>query len=197
MKGTGGNREGTKDPDHLFMGEAAHPQVSQVGPRSIYTRGIWRDGLFGWGTQLLTLRGQAPVVAFQKVWGSDLSSATHQATPTQCNKAWLCQLLAGHRTTFPPGFVIKWDDTCISTVHATSDSRSGVPNSLRPHGLYSPWNSPGQNTGVDSLSLLQGIFPTQGSNLGLPHCRQILYQLSHREALYTTSHCSNTVISGI
>ena len=41
-------------------------------------------------------------------------------------------------------------------------------------------NSPGQNTGVGSLSLLQGIFPTQGSNPGLPHCRWILYQLSHK-----------------
>ena len=40
------------------------------------------------------------------------------------------------------------------------------------------WNSPGQNTGVGSLSLLQGIFPTQGSNPGLPHYRRILYQLS-------------------
>ena len=39
--------------------------------------------------------------------------------------------------------------------------------------------SPGQNTGVGSYSLLQGIFPTQESNLGLPHCRWILYQLSH------------------
>ena len=55
-----------------------------------------------------------------------------------------------------------------------------MSNSLRPHGLYSPWNSPGQNTGVGSRSLLQGIFPTQGSNPGLLHCRQILYQLSHR-----------------
>ena len=43
-----------------------------------------------------------------------------------------------------------------------------------------PWNSPGQNTGVGSFSLFQGIFPTQGSNPGLPHCRQILYQLSHQ-----------------
>ena len=43
----------------------------------------------------------------------------------------------------------------------------------------SPWNSPGQSIGVDSLSLLQGIFPTQGSNPGLPHCRWVLYQLSH------------------
>ena len=42
----------------------------------------------------------------------------------------------------------------------------------------SPWNSLGQNTGVSSLSLLQGIFPTQGLKTGLPHCRQILYQLS-------------------
>ena len=44
----------------------------------------------------------------------------------------------------------------------------------------SPWNSPGQNTGVGSLSLLQGIFPTQGLNPGLLHCRQILYQLSYK-----------------
>ena len=43
-----------------------------------------------------------------------------------------------------------------------------------------PWNFPGQNTGVGSLSLLQGIFPTQGLNPGLPHCRWILYQLSHK-----------------
>ena len=46
--------------------------------------------------------------------------------------------------------------------------------------IYSPWNSPGQNVGVSSLSLLQGIFSTQGWNPGLPHCRQILYQLSHK-----------------
>ena len=61
-----------------------------------------------------------------------------------------------------------------------SESHSVVSNSLRPHGLYSPWNSPGQNTRVGKLSFLQGIFPTQGSNPGLPHYRQILYQLSHK-----------------
>ena len=54
-------------------------------------------------------------------------------------------------------------------------SCSVMSNSLQPHGLYSPCNSPGQNTGVGSLSLLQKIFPTQGSNPGLPHCRRILY----------------------
>ena len=63
--------------------------------------------------------------------------------------------------------------------------KSVMSDSLRPHRSYSPWNSPGQNTGVGSLSLLQGIFPTQGSNPGLPHCRQILYQLSHQGSLRT------------
>ena len=60
---------------------------------------------------------------------------------------------------------------------------------LRPHGIYSPWNSPGQNNGVGSLSLLQGIFPTQGLNSGLPHCRQSLYCLSHRRS---PSYCCST-----
>ena len=54
-----------------------------------------------------------------------------------------------------------------------------LSNSWQPHGLASPWDSPGRNTGVGSLSLLKGIFPTLGSNLGLPYRRQILNQLSH------------------
>ena len=57
-------------------------------------------------------------------------------------------------------------------------SRSIVSDSLWFHGQYSSRNSPSQNTGVGRLSLLQGIFPTQGSNPGLLHCRQILYKLS-------------------
>ena len=61
-------------------------------------------------------------------------------------------------------------------------SCSVMSDSVPPHGLYSPWNSPGQNTGGGSHSLLQGIFPVQGLNPGLPHCRQILYQLSHKRS---------------
>ena len=61
-----------------------------------------------------------------------------------------------------------------------SESHSVLSDSLRSHGLYNSWNSPGQNTGVGSLSLLQGIFPTQGLNPGLLQCRQILYQLSYQ-----------------
>ena len=65
-------------------------------------------------------------------------------------------------------------------VKSESESRSVESDSFQPQGLYSPWNSPGQNTEAGSCSLLQGIFPTQGSNPGLLHCRQILYQLSHK-----------------
>ena len=55
-----------------------------------------------------------------------------------------------------------------------------VKVTLQPARLLCPWNSPGQNTVVDSCSLLQGIFPTQGLKPGLPHCRQILYHLSYQ-----------------
>ena len=66
-------------------------------------------------------------------------------------------------------FQLKWNESC-----------SVVSSCLPPCGLYSPWNSPDQNTVVGSLSLFQGIFPTQGSNPGLLYCRRILYQLSHK-----------------
>ena len=68
----------------------------------------------------------------------------------------------------------------IPYYESESESRSVMSDSLRPHGLYSPWNSPGQNTGVGSCSLLQGIFPTQGLNPGLLYCRWMLYHLSHQ-----------------
>ena len=55
-----------------------------------------------------------------------------------------------------------------------------MSNSLQLHGLCSPWNSPGQNTGMGNLSFFQGIFQSQGSNPSLPHCRPIVYQLSHK-----------------
>ena len=85
-----------------------------------------------------------------------------------------------------PGFD-PWSGSSSSVVmygceKSESESRSVLSDSLWPHGLYSPWKSLGQNPGVGSLSLLQGIFPTQGSNPGLLHSRQILYQLSHKES---------------
>ena len=67
--------------------------------------------------------------------------------------------------------------SCLMWVN---ESLSVASDSLWPHGLHSPWNSPGQNTRVGSCSLIQGIFPTQESNPGLPNCGQILYQLSYQ-----------------
>ena len=60
------------------------------------------------------------------------------------------------------------------------ESHSVVSDSLQPHELYSPWNSPGQNSGEVCCSLLQGIFPTQALNPILLRCGHILCQLSHK-----------------
>ena len=73
----------------------------------------------------------------------------------------------------------RWEKPQHNPVSAKWKSLCHV--SLWPHGLYSPWNSPGQNTGVGSHSLLQGIFPTQGLNPCLLHCRWILYQRNPTE----------------
>ena len=69
--------------------------------------------------------------------------------------------------------------------HNRKCSRSVVSDSLRPHGLWStallrPWDFSGKSTGVGCHFLLQRIFPTQGSNLSLSHCRQTLYHMSHQ-----------------
>ena len=65
--------------------------------------------------------------------------------------------------------LVAWSCPTVSDPMAFSSPGSSVRG-----------DSPGHNTGVGSLSLLQGIFPTQGSNPVLPHCRQILYHLSHQ-----------------
>ena len=77
-------------------------------------------------------------------------------------------------------YLKKWTIPYRCPISSESESLSVVSDSLQPHVLHSSWNSPGQNPRVGSLSLLQGIFPTQGWNPGLPHCTQILYQLNHQ-----------------
>ena len=91
------------------------------------------------------------------------------------DRTWVSHLVGKHFTV--------WATIKVYSPKSESESHSVVSDSLWPHWLYSPWNSLGQNTGVGSLSLLQGIFPTQESNPGLPHCRWILYQLSHKGCL--------------
>ena len=121
-------------------------------------------------------------------------------------------------------FQIWWHIEC-NTFTASSfriwDSLTGIPSlplvlfvvmlpkahltshSLQPHGpqparLLCPCNSPGKNTGVGCHSLLQGIFPTQGLNLGLPHWRQMLYHLSHQGSPSTcTRHWNRKNVYGM
>ena len=85
----------------------------------------------------------------------------------------------------PPTLWVHWEKSEVKR----SESNSVISDSSQPHGLYSPWNSPGQNTGVGNVSLLQGIFPIQGQNPGLLHCRQFLYQLSHQGSPWEKRVC--------
>ena len=111
------------------------------------------------------------------------SRSTSSVRVHEWTKAWTAHSLVvcGFIFTFPRRWERRNGGHFLKNCEVKwSKSRSFVSNSLWPHGLYSPWNSPGQNTGVGSLSLLQEIFPTQGLNPGLPHYRWILYQLSHK-----------------
>ena len=72
-----------------------------------------------------------------------------------------------------------------------SESHSVMSDSLRPHGLYKSMEFSRPESGVSSCSLLLGIFPTQGLNPGLPHCRQILHQLSHQESFIDLASVSS------
>ena len=130
-----------------------------------------------------------------------LTPSSTQITPIMCIYTSFCFFLCVE----PPLILIykKWIFTFFHLNHAYlyqthtflyinivrySESCSVMSNSLWPHGLYSPWNSLGQNTGVGSHSLPQGIFPTQESNPGLPHCRRTVYRLSHRWSPYIITH---------
>ena len=78
------------------------------------------------------------------------------------------------------GYLILFHVCKCESLRCSVVSTSLWPYGLWPARLLCPWNSPGKNTGVGSHSLLQGIFPTQGSKPSLLHCRQILYCLSHQ-----------------
>ena len=95
-----------------------------------------------------------------------------------CLENPMVTLLHSWRSELQRGLFLERKRMCVL-------SRSVVSTSLQPHGLqparlFCPWDSPGKNTGVGSPALLQGIFPSQGLNVGFLHCRRILYHLSHQ-----------------
>ena len=117
-----------------------------------------------------------PVTTLTKSQGLPVAKSQGTVQSLSCYM-WYYTLLSLHTTLHQlhySFFISFWG--CPSL----SENCSVMSDSLQLHGLYSPWNSLGQNTGVCSCSLLRGIFPTQGSNPGLSHCRWILYQLSHQ-----------------
>ena len=107
-----------------------------------------------------------------------------QGSKPSCSRAYLCSsTLSSQRTLH---LCVLPAQLQSQTHESESVHPSAMSDSLRPHGLQPsvrllcPWDSPGKNTGVGCHFLLHGIFPTQGSNLILPHCRQIPYHLSHQ-----------------
>ena len=116
------------------------------------------------------------------------AAKSHQSCPTLCNP------IDGTSPGSPvPGILqartLEWGAISFSNawkwklkVKSLSHVRLFTTPGLQPTRLLRPWDFPGKSTGMGCHVLVKGIFPTQGSNLHLPHCRQILYCLSHREA---------------
>ena len=98
---------------------------------------------------------------------------------------WSCITNPGPRSRVQGSRPVCHEFSCYCEKESESVSCSVRSESLWPYGLwptrhFCPWSSPGKSPGVDSHALLQGNFPTQGSNLGLLHRKQILYCLSHQ-----------------
>jgi len=119
------------------------------------------------------------VSTWWKTWVGNESHGEHWFNVVSCKMAF------GHsRFSLLAGLNLPFQCSSFLTLCAVL-SHSVVSNSLRPHDCSPPGSSvhgdsPGKNTGVGCHALLQGIFPTQGSNPGLLHCRWILYYLSHQ-----------------
>ena len=122
------------------------------------------------------------VQSFSCVWlFATPQTAAHQASLSMTN-SWSLLKLMSIKSVMPSNHLL------------ISESRSVASDSLRPHGLSAarllcPWNSPGKNTGVGRHSLLQGIFLTQGSNLGLPALQadSLLSEPAGKPYFYSTS----------
>ena len=115
------------------------------------------------------------------------SSQPRHWTQVSCIGRWILYRLSHQRRSHNTALKLEntkhWSVLKAMTYKSHS-MRSNHAWLFVTHGLYSPWNSPGQNTGSGSHSLLQRIFPAQGSNPGVPHCRWILYQLSHKGSTF-------------
>ena len=156
-------------------------------PRGIRWRGRWEGGS-GWGTHV------NPWLILVNVWKKPVQYCKVISLQLiKINGKKIFVIKATKYTVVYYGsinWLTKLDQRrCICIyVHMYicewTESHSIMSNSLRPCGLYNPWDSLGQNTGVGSLSLLQQFFLTQGLNSGFLHCRRILYPLSYQGSIH-------------
>ena len=166
----------------LFLLPSIFPSIRVFSNESVLR--IMRPNYWSFNFSITPSNEYSGLISFRIDWfdllavqGTLKSLLQHHSSKTsiQCSLAFfMVQLSHPHMTS---GKIMKW-----------SVSHLVVYDSLWPSGLkltrlLCPWNSPGKNTGMGSHSLLQGIFLTQGSNPGLLHCRQILYQLTHQGSL--------------
>ena len=107
----------------------------------------------------------------------------HTSPRTADASASISRLLLTHASAGDPQRVrqnLATEQEQSENVSCSVTSDSATPWTMQPARLLCAWDSPGKNTGVGCHSLLQGIFPTRGSNLGFLHYRQILYCLNHK-----------------
>ena len=136
-----------------------------------------------------------------------ISNSFHIKASNNRNLSWWVDMTTffSHRISGIKPAACHWSPTeagngFLSCTHACSVA-SGMSDCVQPYGLLlptrllCPWDSPGKNTGVGCHALLQGIFPTQGLNLHLLHCRRILYHWATREAQIPSSDASKFPIS--
>ena len=177
-----------------YLGFESESESSSVVSDSLWPRGLnclWNSPGRSTGVGSLSLlQGIFPTQ--ESNWGllhfrQILYCLSHQGSPYEDLAAlYLVMYLKFGQLIFLLYIVYKisksWDnwESCYLLGESEWESRSVISDSVTLYAIYSPWNSPGRSTGVGSLSLLQGIFLTHGSNPGLPHCRRVLYQLSQK-----------------
>ena len=121
---------------------------------------------------------------FLSTWNTRILKRLRQEVMLRLVDTYIVDIFQGNKTREVTRTNISKISSSASqglTHKQVSESRSVLSDSLRSHGLYSPWNSPGQNTGVGSWSLLQGIFPIPGLNPDLPHYQPTTREVPHRQ----------------
>ena len=114
----------------------------------------------------------------------------HRRQPTRLHRPWDSP---GKNTGVGCHFLLQCMKGKSESAVALVESDSSRPHGLQPTRLLRPWDFPGKSTGVGCHCLLRGIFPTQGLNPGLPHCRQTLYHLSHQGGPWIERLIKNSV----